>query len=359
MGEYSGFIDEERRSVPTPDSLVDGDGSCVFGTFEKEFRSMDLVRAKKPTSAPQWMNRQRLTLWEACEVHVKEGILLAAVSDMAVFGLYMILFWDRETNRIWYFSDSMRSGAVHIAPNLLDGSVTMAAKKGRMVKFVNNFEKGEAGLFGKSADGPDEIEFSLRLKKEAEPSVVSIPFGKNRPLYTEKEFFRAEGRITLNGRPLTVDGDSAAVIDDHRGFYPRKMHYDWTAALGRTVIGGEKKFLSFNLTANQSSDPEKYNENLIFRREGNSLLPPAVFTRSAETKDFHGESVWEIRDRQDMVHVDFHVKAVHGMVTHAAVIRIDYYIVFGELSGYLRDEDGNKVLLDGMPGIGEDKTMLF
>ena len=32
---------------------------------------------------------------------------------------------------------------------------------------------------------------------------------------------------------------------------------------------------------------------------------------------------------------------------------------FGELSGYVCDEDGNKYILDGMSAIGEDKSLHF
>jgi len=36
-----------------------------------------------------------------------------------------------------------------------------------------------------------------------------------------------------------------------------------------------------------------------------------------------------------------------------------FNITFGELEGYLRDEDGKKYILDGLTGIGEDKTLLL
>lgn len=71
MGEYSKYIDPKRRAVPTPKSMVDEKGICAFGTFDKEFEQMDLVKLKKPTRAPQCMNRLKLTLWEATEVHLK------------------------------------------------------------------------------------------------------------------------------------------------------------------------------------------------------------------------------------------------------------------------------------------------
>ena len=47
------------------------------------------------------------------------------------------------------------------------------------------------------------------------------------------------------------------------------------------------------------------------------------------------------------------------MITHAFIINIDYYVAWGVLEGYLRDEEGNKIVLDGMMGMGEDKRLLI
>ena len=51
MGKYSEFISPTRRAVPTPKSIVKEDGTCEFGTFDKEFEEMDLVKLKHPTGA--------------------------------------------------------------------------------------------------------------------------------------------------------------------------------------------------------------------------------------------------------------------------------------------------------------------
>ncbi|MBO5184103.1 MAG: DUF2804 family protein [Clostridia bacterium] len=41
------------------------------------------------------------------------------------------------------------------------------------------------------------------------------------------------------------------------------------------------------------------------------------------------------------------------------VIDINYHVTFGTLSGFVCDPDGNKYILDGMSGIGEDKSLRF
>lgn len=359
MGEYSKYIDSARRSTPTPDELVDGEGKCVFGTFDSEFKSMELLRAKKPTRAPQFANRFKLTLWEATEVFLENGILLAAVCDMGLFGKTLCIFYDKRTRKVSCWDHNLKSKDTVIAPNLLNGSESRAVTKHSRLEYANNFAHGECRLRGEHTGKDGAISYSFELNKLSPPSVVSIPFGKNRPLYTEKEFFKAEGELTVNGEKMRTTQDTCAVVDDHRGYYPRKCHYDWLTTMGKFNIGGKKRYFAFNLTHNQSLSPEKYNENLIWFEGKTSILPPVSFAYSVPTKDFAGDAVWTVKDEYDMVNLTFGVRGINPMVIHAAIIQIDYFVAFGELTGYVRDEDGNKIMADGLPGMGEDKTMLF
>jgi hypothetical protein len=340
--------------------MVDENGQCVFGTFESEFEIMDLVKLKKPTRAPQCMNRLKLTLWEATEVHIKEGVLLSVICDMGIFGKTFNVFYDKRTKKSYRWNTDLKSRDTQIAPNLLGGSIARAQTDDGFIKYLNDFGSGKCHLSGSHKDKAGKtIAYDFQLTRLSKPSVVSIPFGKNRPLYSQKDFFKAEGTLTLNGEELQLDSDSVAIVDDHRGFYPRKAHYDWVTTMGRSDISGEQKFFAFNLTRNQSIDQEAYNENLIWLEGRTSLLPPVVFTRSPETKDFKGTAEWHIKDEHDMVNVTFRVCDISAMVLHALVVNIDYYIAFGALEGYVRDENGNKYLLDGMLGMGEDKTLLL
>ena len=79
MSDYSKFIAPERRSVPTPANMVEN-GKCVFGTFDKEFETMDMLHIDGPTAAPNEMNHVKFSCWEATEVNFKEGLLLTAVA---------------------------------------------------------------------------------------------------------------------------------------------------------------------------------------------------------------------------------------------------------------------------------------
>ena len=264
----------------------------------------------------------------------------------------------------------------------MNGSVAEAASDAGFVKYVNNFQDGRADLSGKHTGtclitipneekkasesvkdnwGEATIEYDFKLTNLSDPCVVSIPFpySDNRTLYSQKNFFKAEGKLIINGEEMLSDDESVAIIDDHRGYYPRRAHYDWVTTMGKCDIDGERKYLAFNLTRNQSIDQDKYNENILWLEGKSSLLPPVTFTRSIASKDFTNYSEWTIKDEYDMVNLKFKVRGINPMVLHALVVNIDYYVAWGELEGYIRDEDGKKYILDGMMGMGEDKTMLL
>lgn len=383
MGEYSKFIDPDRRVKSTPKDLVK-DGKFVFGNFDKEFETMDLLSAKKPTKAPDFLKRLKLTLWQATEVHLKSGVLLAVVCDMGIFGKTMNVYYDFKTKNVYTWDTNLDSKKTIIAPNLKDGAESFAETPVSFVKYKNYQNQGWAELSGKHSgkclvtkrskdktivkaikenyeeDG-NTIEYSFKLTRLSDPCVASIPFpySDNRALYSQKDFFKAEGYLVFNGEKIETDEDSAAVIDDHRGYYPRKAHYDWVTTLGKAKIDGEDKWLAFNLTRNQSTNQEKYNENLLWLEGKTSILPPVKFERSVASKDFKDFSEWTIKDEHDMVNLKFKVYNMNPMIMHAVVVNIDYYIAFGELEGYLRDEDGKKYDLTGLMGMGEDKTLLL
>ena len=363
MKKYSRIFPIERRAVPTPKDMVK-DGKCVFGTFDKEFETMDLLGIKNPTAAPDFMKRLRLTLWQATEVHMKQGVLLAVVCDMGIFGLTLNIYYDKAERKVYSWSTQLKSKDTIIAPNLINGAESKGETPVSHVHYINTFQDGKCHLDGHHKDNQNSIEYNFDLERLSKPSIVSIPFAdpevRHRPLYSQKDFFKATGTLTFNGKTYHTDEDSAAVVDDHRGYYPRKAHYDWVTTLGVNETNGEKKWFAFNLTRNQSIDQDKYNENIMWLENKTSLLPPVTFERDVDTRKFVDGATWKIKDDHGMVDVTFKVYDIFRMLTHAKpIVNIDYFVAFGELEGYLKDEDGNKYILDGMMGMGEDKTLLL
>ena len=78
----------------------------------------------------------------------------------------------------------------------------------------------------------------------------------------------------------------------------------------------------------------------------------------------HAQDKWKVfkayrKDHDGMVKVFFDITDEHLMRVPAGLIDINYHVDFGTLRGYLCKPDGTKIVLDGMTGIGEDKSLRF
>lgn len=359
MNNYSKFISSKRRSVSTPDNLVES-GIAHLGTFDKEFKNLNLLDIPNPTKAPDALQKARLSVWEALEVHFNEGYFLCALVDKGFFRMILHVFFNFATKETTYWTSLLSSSDLSFGTNLISGSKASGAVKKANIEFINELDKGVAKVSGKHKNKKyGFLKYSFDLTKIAEPSIVSIPFGENRPLYTEKMFFKVKGELVINDKVYLANEGTTGIIDDHRGYYPRSSHYDWMSTMGR--LNG--KFVSFNLTRNQSIDPYNYNENLIMEESGNNLLPPVHFDKSGNSIDFISEEktpiIWHIHDDHGMVDLTFKMQGVYRNCINILVFKSRYFIVFGRISGYLLREDGSKVEYNDYPVIGEDKTLIL
>ena len=114
MVDYSTIIAPERRAIPTPCNMVEG-GKCAFGTFDKEFETMELLGIDHPTEAPDLFKRLKLTLWEAVEVHLEDGVLLAACCDMGIFGQILNVFYDKRKRKVYSWATKVPSKAAVVS----------------------------------------------------------------------------------------------------------------------------------------------------------------------------------------------------------------------------------------------------
>ncbi len=351
---FKEILSDKRIPVDTPENVIDKNGKAIFGTFKSEFEKMDFLKIKGQSPyVPDKFNRKRFTMWEAVEFNLKDAMLLTAVCDMGYFVMALTCFYDKKAKKVSYWKKILGHNSASVSYNLLNGDTTESVDKNLKIKIVNHFERGNAYIMGNAHDEKSgDIKYDFSLERASLPSVVCIPFGENKPLYTQKDIFKLSGYIEFNGKRYDCDEDSAAIIDDHRGYYPYVAHYDWLTTMGRRESDGEKKYFGFNLTRNQSVCQTDYNENLIWFEGSTSRLTPVRFEHVEYNK-------WRVRDVYGMVDITFDIGDRYIMRLPFVVIDANYHITFGELKGYICDEDGNKYILDGMSGIGEDKTLHF
>jgi hypothetical protein len=95
-------------------------------------------------------------------------------------------------------------------------------------------------------------------------------------MYSHKGMLSAEGALTYDGVTNTFGPDSAlAMMDDHRGYYPREIIWDWVTATG---FDGQTPF-GFNPTCNQGPVPDEHHENAVWIGDRFERLPPVTFVR--------------------------------------------------------------------------------
>lgn len=349
MENYPQFISEKRRPTTSPEKLVQN-GTAVFGTFDKPISTINLVDCLKPCGEylPHFMNRARLTLWEAFEVDMDEISLVSAVYNLGAVGFSIFVVHDKRNKKTYSWVNPTAGINARVAENLIN-SVSALVSNNSYLIIDNQFQDGKAHGKGNAHSKKDNLEFDFKIDSLSPPSIVSIPLGENKPLYSHKEFFKAQGYLTLNGEKFTSNERTVVIIDDHKGFYPFKMHYDWLTTMGMTEIDGQQKYLAFNLTHNQSTTEDDYNENLLWIQGDSCPLPPVTFEKICKTK-------WYIKDKYDMVNLVFDVASDFQMQVHLKAIDVDYTLPFGTISGYVKDVNGKKYILDGMAGIGEDRS---
>lgn len=359
MTELPDYISSTRIPAPTPDSIAQ-DGKVRYGTFDAPFNNLNMLEIAKPCGPkmPDFMKASRLTEWEAFEVAMDEGALISAVYSVGPIGFSIFVWYDKRDEEVYTWANFVPKNKAHVAAQLVNDKCYCKTKNSEFT-INNDFANGKASAKGYTKSKIGEFSIDMHFERISPLANGVMPLAKNKdgsfrnPLYSEKDFFKASGTITLNGRAYVTNERSVGIIDDHKGFYPRHAHYDWLTTMGQIDDDGVKKCFAFNLTRNQSVDQHQYNENVIWIEDKSYPMPPVTFTH--ETKS-DKKNVWHIKDdaKKGLVDVTFTFEHSFKMPTPAAVCH--YVLPFGTISGYVTDTNGKKYVVDGMLGIGEDKT---
>lgn len=344
---YPDYISKKRVPVAPPEKLVQ-DGIATFGTFDSEIPVLNLLDLN---GKPPKKNLGKYTEWEALELSFDDFTLLSAVYSTGPIGFTIMVFFDKALGKVTgkWIKIGARSKA-KVAKNLIDSDTEMYAGKSEFC-LTNKFKEGKAFCKASAKAKSGIIDLEVELTNISDPSVVSIPFGDNLPLYSQKNLFSVKGYVTVNDKKYEANERSVAIIDDHKGYYPHYAHYDWLTTMGKYEENGQLKTLGFNLTRNQSINQEDYNENLIWLDGASSPLPPVVFTH-----DENDKRVWYVKDELGKVDIKFVIEDTFQIVANAGIILMKYYLPFGKIYGKLVDISGKEYVVDGMMGIGEDKT---
>lgn len=338
-----------RTILEPPQKLVDGD-RVRFGTFSGAIADVNLLDAR-PWSLPipRSLRALRLKEWQAFQFGNKRYFIIVALFNAKLLALAQVKIYDREQRRKYVFEHKLPGWALQAPRNLLDSQMSWTHGDAT-IRFVNKLAEGRIDITLELPANDDMPAISGTVTAHAEgcePEVVSIPFADNRGMYSHKGCLALTGELRIGDQSVTFTrADSFLLMDDHKGYYPRVMRWDWVTGGGFDQQG---RRIAFNLTRNDSIDPARYNENCLWIDGRVHLLPPVRFERRPDLTP----EIWQIRDDAGEVEVDFVIELDGHVKVNALVIESRYRGPFGQVRGRLRGPAGD-VVLDGMFGMGED-----
>jgi hypothetical protein len=340
-----------------PDALVQ-DGKLILGSWKGIPGKANLLDTKRPYHypLPLFLKRLRLKEWRAIQAGDSSWFMMVVLYDAKFLSMASIDLWDKANKRKFGLRHIFPGSRFTISENLLP-SHTQAHTGRDIISMSINSDlsvlKIRASSMSRKRNGESDLNLDLELPLSKDTSSafsVCLPFGLNRAMYSTKMLSSCSGMISVQGQDHHFDpASSIAVFDDHKGYYPYRLHYDWATGFGIDRAG---RRVGFNLTDNQVKDQVKYNENRLWIGTDVFALPPIKITRP-----YGNKSAWIIQDTEGMVDLVFIPEVSHDIRMKMGIADIDYVGPFGRFEGSIHSSLGDKIDASVLYGMGEDKNV--
>jgi len=343
---FPDYVSEIRRPVDPPEYVVK-EGISVFGTFTAPLKHINFNDCLKPCGKkmPDFLKPFRLKQWFAYLIDFNQGFILSAVYDTGPVRFNVISFFNKETRKAQSNMVFALKKKDIFPDTLIDSEIFLKAGQFSQ-KIRNNLENGKISI--KAHYPGDKKNFSYQadvtLDSISMPSVVVMPLGENKPLYIHKELFKASGKIVIGDQNFILDEKAICAIDDHKGYYPYHMEYDWVSGFQNNDGNGP---VAFNLVDNQVLNPDDYNENFIWINGEMHPVPPVKVIKKTDM-------LWFVKDNYGVVDLKFEIEDDFVKNVNVPCFKANYRAPYGKISGFIKDLEGIKHDMTGTFGVGED-----
>ena len=284
----------------------------------------------------------RAKRWEYWAVTTPTHLIGVTVSSLDYAGVYAVWVHDRRSGETVSHDviDPLARGAS--LPARLGDDPARASAGGLTIAI----EAASGGTRLTVAGPRVRLDVLAQRPEGHEAMGVVVPWSARRFQYTVKDVARpARGRLWVDGVEHTVaDGDSWAVLDHGRGRWPYAVHWNWGAGSGLVdgrVIGvqvGGRWTDGTGSTENAlvvDGRVHKISEELSWRYDTRDWLAP-----------------WRVRG--DLADLTFTPFWNHSSATNLGILAQRANQCFGHWSGWMRDDAGEPVSVDGVLGWAED-----
>jgi hypothetical protein len=340
-----------QRFDPAPDTVVSG-GDYNYGRFSTPFGRANMLDIERLYAyrVPRIVKEWRLKEWQAYQFGDARWFFFAVLMNAKISSLVQFIAYDRE-RRLRYGFKRILPGSMFRFPETLSGSNVYYRGSRTYLESACDYSRGSMQVTVVHGSRSPSRRFSGCFKfscapKSAAPNVVCLPFGLDRAMYSTKILMPMEGEFAVAGDSYVLEGPSSmGIIDDHKGYYPYRMRYDWVTGFGNDAKG---RRVAFNLTDNQARDPERYNENCLWINGRVWPLPTVKVTRPGGDA---GE--WIVQDTEGMVDLVFVPEVANDDRFNLGFIESDYAGPLGSFRGFLRNGEGEKIQAERLYGMGE------
>ncbi len=351
-----------RSLLPTPPAWV-RDGRFELGTFASPLAQVNPLDAE---FGPKWrrgLRRWRLKEWQHFALVNDSWYLSLALFDAKWLALAQVCLFDRRRGRTFFYERRLPPWRLRLPATLFDSRVSVESG-GLRLCFENQLEPAISGEHriefavrgGRGEKGPlppASGRFTLfeplaPAVDRATPLIASLPLPGGGALYSHKCILPCEGSLEIAGERVEFSrGNSYALVDVHKGFYPWVMTWHWATA-GQA---GPQGLRGFNLTNNQVVDQDRYNENCLWVHGALHLLPPVRFELDGGVAAIGRP--WRIRDARGQVDLTFVPEAMRTVDIDLGLLRSRYRGPFGAFNGIIRAAGGD-FAVEGWFGMCED-----
>lgn len=344
------------NGFPDPPEAAVTRGSFELGRFNAPFPRANMLDVARPYhyAVPRFVKNLRLKEWQAFQFGDERWFFFSALYNAKLMSLAIFHAYDRKTRRRHSIQRVIPGSAFPFGERLSGSRLSYRGARSRL-EYACLLDEGaiEVRASRSHRDAARAFEGSFRFSygpKACAPSAACLPLGLNRAMYSMKTLMPLTGEFQAGGETFRLDPPGAmGVIDEHKGFYPWQMRYDWVTGFGLDAKG---RRVGFNLTSNQVRDQARYNENCLWINNKVWPLPPVRVTRPRGP-----EGEWIVQDTEGMVDLVFVPEARNDVRFNLGFAKSDYHGPFGSFRGVLKNGEGEKIEAERLYGAGEQKDL--
>lgn len=329
-----------EREITAPTSLLHADGALNPDALG--WSRTPLLDTSGLPGRGHWGRNKR---WEYWNVMTPSHIVALTVSSLDYMAVHEVWVLDRATGE--------DIGSTVISPGGASATLPASLGKGparaRTRRITLDIEESIAGT--RLRGSAPRVSFDMLAARPAghESLGVLVPWrlraDVRRFQYTVKDVARpTTGRITIDGVTHQLPSDSWAVLDHGRGRWPYRVRWNWAAGSGTVdgrVIGlqlGSKWTDGSGATENAvlvDGHLSKISEDLVWEYDLQRLM---------HQWRVHGTTA-------DLTFTPFYEKRTH---TNALLVSSRIEQSFGVWNGWVQDDTGAQVRVDGIEGFAEE-----